>query len=351
MTSPPTTKPRATTLPTAGLPVADSRRVRRAAFGLIGADRRAFAVILLLNSAAAGAGLVSPWLLGVIINDVQKHRPIGIVDRLALVILLAAIAQIILSRYAFNVGNRFGERTAARIREQFLDRVLALPSTVVEHVATGDLAARGTSDITTVANTLRDAIPDVFIATAQCAFILGAVFVLDPLLGACGIVCLTSLWFVARWYLRRARTAYLAEGAANSALAEVLTATAHGARTIEALGLQLRRITAADEAIAECRRTRMRTLFLRSVLFPGVDVSYVLPVVGVLLVGGALYDHGLMSTGAIVASALYLRQLAFPLDAILMWMEQLQSSSASFARIEGLALYPPATPALTPAST
>jgi ATP-binding cassette subfamily C protein len=33
---------------------------------------------------------------------------------------------------------------------------------------------------------------------------------------------------------------------------------------------------------------------------------------------------------------LYLRQLASPLDSILLWMEQLQSSSASFARVEGV---------------
>jgi ATP-binding cassette, subfamily C, bacterial len=42
---------------------------------------------------------------------------------------------------------------------------------------------------------------------------------------------------------------------------------------------------------------------------------------------------------------LYLRQLVGPLDTILIWIEQLQSSSASFARIEGLAAVPvPAAP-------
>ncbi|WP_046505849.1 ABC transporter ATP-binding protein, partial [Streptomyces odonnellii] len=54
--------------------------------------------------------------------------------------------------------------------------------------------------------------------------------------------------------------------------------------------------------------------------------------------GGA----GVVSLGAVVSCALYLRQLAEPLDAILLWVEQLQSSSASFARVEGLALAPSA---------
>jgi ABC-type multidrug transport system fused ATPase/permease subunit len=41
---------------------------------------------------------------------------------------------------------------------------------------------------------------------------------------------------------------------------------------------------------------------------------------------------------------LYLRQLVGPLDSILIWIEQLQSSSASFARVEGLATVPAAPP-------
>ena len=70
------------------------------------------------------------------------------------------------------------------------------------------------------------------------------------------------------------------------ALADELASTIAGTRTVEALGLRERRRAVGDAAIARARRTRLRTLFLRSVLFPAVDVSYVVPVVTVLLVGG-----------------------------------------------------------------
>ena len=318
------------------LPIAEPPQVRRAALRLIRQDGRVFAAMIILNALAAGAGLVGPWLLGRIINTVQTGGGVAAVDRLALTIVAFALAQLILVRYARYIGHRFGERTSARIREQFVERALALPASVVERVGPGDLTARGTTDVAAVGATLRDAGPDVLIAAVQALFIFGAIFVLNPLLGCCGLLGLLSLWFVNRWYLRRAHSAYLAEGAANSALAEVLAATADGARTVEALGLQQRRITACLEAIERSRRTRERTLFLRSVLFPAVDISHVVPVVGVLLLGGLLYDRGAVTLGVVVASALYLRQVAEPLDTILMWLEQLQSSGASFARVEGL---------------
>ncbi|MFE7611697.1 ABC transporter ATP-binding protein [Streptomyces celluloflavus] len=317
------------------LPVADAARTRRAAARLIRLDGRAFALLLLLNALAAGAGLVGPWLLGRIIDVVRTGGTVATVDRLALVILVCALAQLLLARYARYVGHRFGERTVARVREQFVDRALALPAATVERAGTGDLASRGTTDVTTVGQTLRDAAPEVFIAVVQVLFILGAVVVLDPLLGACSLGLLGIL-FATRWYLRRARTAYLAEGAANSALAEMLAANAAGARTIEALGLQERRTAASGAAIERFRRTRLRTLFLRSVLFPAVDASYALPVVGALLVGGVLHGQGALSLGVVVSAALYLRQLSAPMDSILYWVEQMQSSAAAFARVEGL---------------
>jgi ATP-binding cassette subfamily C protein len=252
---------------------------------------------------------------------------------------------LLLARWARYVGHRLGERSLARVREEFVDRTLALPASVVERAGTGDLTARGTADVATVGTTLRDAGPELLISTAQALLLLGAVFTLNPLLGAIGVFCLVPVWCVLRWYLRRARDGYLAEGEASSQVAEILAATASGARTVEAFRLHERRIARSRDALDTSRRRRLYTLYLRTVFFPVVEVSYVLPVAGVLLVGGVLHAHGVMSLGSVVAAAVYLQQFSSPLDEILMRVEQLQSSGASFARVEGLARAPKSAPA------
>ncbi|WP_225099429.1 ABC transporter ATP-binding protein [Streptomyces sp. CoH27] len=322
------------------LPVADRVTVRRAAVRLVRADGRAFAAALLLNALAAGAGLVGPWLVGRIVDEVRAGHGVGAVDRLALWILLCALAQLLLARWARYVGYRFGERTLARVREEYVERVLALPASVVERAGTGDLTARGTADVATVGSTLRDIGPELLVNSVQALFVLGAVFALDPLLGAFGLLGLTPIWLALRWYLRRARDGYLAEGAATSEVAEIVAATAAGARTVEAFRLGRRRITASRDALETSRRTRFYTLFLRTVFFPAIEVTYTVPVAGVLLVGGWLHERGTVGVGAVVAAALYLRQFTEPLDQILMRVEQLQNSGASFARVEGLAQAP-----------
>ncbi|MET9356609.1 ABC transporter ATP-binding protein [Streptomyces sp. NPDC006617] len=325
------------------LPVAERTDVRRAAAGLVRTDRRSFAVVLGLNALAALAGLAGPWLLGRIVDEVRGGGGVGAVDRMALAILLCSLAQLLLARWARYVGHRFGERTLARVRERYVERALALPASVVERAGSGDLTTRGTADVTAVGTTLRDAGPELLVNAVQALFLTAAVFVLDPLLGLVGVLGLTPAWLALRWYLRRARAAYLAEGAANSDVAESLAATVAGARTVEAFGLAERRVATNRGALEVSLRTRFRTLFLRSVFFPAVDISYVLPVAGVLLLGGVLHTHGSASLGAVVSCAVYLQQLAGPLDEVLMRVEQLQAGAASFARVEGLARAPRAT--------
>ncbi|MFI9174609.1 ABC transporter ATP-binding protein [Streptomyces lincolnensis] len=334
---------------THSLPIADRTTVRHASLRLVRADRKAFAGVIALNAAAAAVGLAGPYLLGHIIDEVRAGAGVTAVDRAALGILACAAAQLLLARWARYAGHRFGERTLARVREEFVDRALALPTSVVERAGTGDLTARGTADVATVGTTLRDAGPELLINIVQGLFLLGAVFLIDPLLGAVGVFGLTPIWFALRWYLRRARDAYLAEGAANSGVAEILAATAAGARTVEAFRLQEHRVTASRQALERSRARRLYTLFLRSVFFPVVEVSYLFPVAGVLLIGGVLHSHGAVTLGAVVAAGLYLRQFEGPLSEILVRVEQLQSSGASFARVEGLAGAPRAVEADSPA--
>ncbi|MEV6559539.1 ABC transporter ATP-binding protein [Nocardia sp. NPDC051756] len=333
---------------TTPLPVADAAQIRRAAANEIRADRTAFIAVLVLNALAVAAGLASPWLLGKIIDAVGRsptHTVVGTVDRLALAILVCTVAQIVLTRYARYVGYRFGARAAARIRERFLGRVLALPAAVVERVSGGDLIARGTTDAPTIAAMLRTAAPDVFVAALQGAFIIGAVLVLHPVLGLSSLSCLLVGTVVLRWYLRRSRAAYLTEAASGSQLAELIATSAAGARTIEALGLAQRHSATTTSAVATARSARLATLRLRTVLFPTLDVSYVLPLVAVLLIGGVLHSRGAVSLGTIVAAALYLRQLVDPLDTVMLWVDGVQTAVASYARLEGLASAPTAKPA------
>ncbi|MFC9688671.1 ABC transporter ATP-binding protein [Kribbella sp. NPDC056951] len=332
------------------LPVATRSEVRTAALRDLSADRWAVIAVVVVNGLAAAAGLIGPWLLGRIIDTIQTGTGdvLSAVDRLAFGALLFTVVQTVLAWWALKIGYRFGERTAARVRERFLQRTLALPPRVADHLPAGDLIARGSTDASLVATTLRSAVPEVLVATVHALFLVVAVLILDLRLGACGLVCLVGVAAALRWYMRRARPVYLAVAATGAEVADVVASTAKGARTIELLGLEERRHQVSEAAIAESRSARLGALWLRSVLFPWSEIALGVPVVGVLLVGGALYANDLVSLGVVVTATVYLRQLVGPLDTLMLWIEQLQGAGASYARVEGLADIPTAEPAPAP---
>ncbi|SCF04127.1 ATP-binding cassette, subfamily C [Micromonospora chokoriensis] len=332
------------------LPVADRVTVRRALRDMISRHRRAVGIVLALHGAAAVAGLAPPWLLGTIVDRVTAGAGVATVDRLALAIAGCVVVSALLSRYAQYAGHRFGERAVAELREEFVSRTLGLPVSVVERAGSGDLATRSSVDVATVGTTFRDVVPTIVIASVQLTLLFGAVFLLHPLLGLAALAGLPSIVAVTRWYLRRASSAYLIEGAAAAELTETLTTTAEGARTVEALRLTDDRIRHGTDRITRVWRARRATLALRTVFFSVVEASYPLPIALVLLVGGYLLSRDMVSLGAVVAAALYLQQAIDPLDRLLQWTEQAQRGFASYARVLGVGLVPAEPPGRTTTS-
>lgn len=332
------------------LPIADRGTVRRALRDMISRHRRAVGVVLVLHSAAAVAGLAPPWLLGTIVDRVSAGAGVATVDRLALAIAGCVLVSALLSRYAQYAGHRFGERAVAELREEFVSRTLGLPVSVVERAGSGDLATRSSVDVATVGTTVRDVVPTIVIASVQLTLLFGAVFLLHPLLGVAALAGLPSIVAVTRWYLRRASSAYLTEGAQAAELTEALTTTAEGARTVEALRLADDRIRHGTTRVTRVWQARRATLALRTVFFSVVEASYPLPVAMVLLVGGYLFAADRVSLGAVVAAALYLQQAIDPLDRLLQWTEQAQRGFASYARVLGVGLVPPEPPGTTATS-
>lgn len=323
------------------LPVADRSAVRQAMVQVIARERRAGLVVLLLHSLAAIAGLAAPWMLGRIVDAVNAGAGISTVDKFAAAIGVCVLAQGLLLRFAVYAGFRLGERSIARLREEFVSRVLGLPVSVVERVGTGDLATRSSTDVSAVGTTVQDVVPVIVISTAQLGLLFGAVFLLHPLLGLVALAGMPTIYAATRWYLRRASTAYLAEGAATAELTETLTTSAEGARTVEALRLADQRVAHGTARVGEVWATRRRTLGLRSAYFPVVEGSYAVPIATALLVGGYFANRGMMTLGEVIAAALYLQQAIGPLDQLLQWMEQAQRGFASFARVLGVGMVPP----------
>lgn len=318
------------------LPVADAATVRRQTAVLLRRHRRSLAGVVTLHALAAATGLAGPWLLGRLVDDVTTGTTAAAVDRLVAVLAVAVLTQSVLIRFAQRSAMVLGESVFAELREEFLTTVARLPLSTVERAGTGDLVARTTNDIDRVQYTVRFGIPRVLVTVATIVLTAVAAALTDPLVALGLLAGAPSLLVVTRWYLRRAAPAYLRESAAYATLNGTITESVEGARTVDALGMGGRRRARVDADLREAFAAESATLRLRTVLFPGVDASFLLPVLAVLVWGTYLISTGHATIGAVTTVALYATQVIHPIGELIFWLDEIQVGTASLARILGV---------------
>ncbi|GAA2723264.1 ABC transporter ATP-binding protein [Actinocorallia aurantiaca] len=315
------------------LPVASAAEVRAYTGLLVRRHPRPLGLALALHALATASGLTTPWLLSRLLENPDARR----IDLIAVGIAVFVVLQAVLTRQAFAASSRLGERVLAELREEFVERVLRLPLATVERAGTGDLLSRTTRDIDTLNRSVRHGLLQVVIALVTCLCTLGALVLTGPLLVLPVLLVVPVLWISTRWYLSRARDAYLRENAAWAEVIDGLAETVNGARTVVALGRERSRRDQADAQMALSYAAERRSLRLRTVWYPVLELSYVFPVTLTLLFGGWLYLNGHASLAQVTAATLYVQQLAHPLNLLLAELDELQLGGSSLARLLGVA--------------
>ncbi|ATY15487.1 ABC transporter ATP-binding protein [Amycolatopsis sp. AA4] len=321
---------------TTRLPLASKRDVRRWAKRVAVEHRREFSVMLGLFCLATVVGLAGPQLLGRLVDGVVEHGPTLQVDLLAVAFVVVLVLQAWARKAARLRGRMFGERVLAQTRERFVTNALGLPLGTVEAAGTGDLLSRATSDINRLDVAVRFAAPEILIAAVTVLFTTIAMIVTSPLLALALLVAIPLLVPVNVWYQRKIPTAFAWMLDRWGDLQSITHETVEGARTTEALSLTRRRMRAGHHALdqATLGERRMRALQMR--WLPTLEISYVLPIAALLLLGMFAYSQGWAGLGTITTMLAYAQAMTAPLSEAMFWLEDLQVAIAATRRIIGV---------------
>ncbi|MEU6813952.1 ABC transporter ATP-binding protein [Streptomyces sp. NPDC046860] len=333
--APPAYDPAAPTTATT-LPVGASATVRDYVKELFRRHRRAFLLLITVNTVAVVASMVGPYLLGGLVERVAEREQNL---RLGLTVGLFVLALVVQALFTLQVrlrGAMLGERMLADLREDFLVRSVRLPPGVLERAGTGDLLSRITTDIDRLSNAMREAVPELAIGIVWALLLLGGLVATAPPLAAAVLLAVPVLVAGCRWYFKRAPSGYRSESAGYAAVAASLAETVDAGRTIEAHRLGARRVALSDERIAQWTAWERYTLWLRSVLFPVINAVHIIVLGSVLMVGGVFVLRGWMDVGQLTTGALIAQMLVDPVNLILRWYDEVQVAQVSLARLVGV---------------
>ncbi|MBL1106766.1 ABC transporter ATP-binding protein [Streptomyces sp. 5-8] len=333
--APPAYDPAAPTTATT-LPVGATATVRAYVAELFRRHRRAFLLLIAVNTVAVIASMAGPYLLGGLVERVSDKAAELHLGLTAGLFVLALAVQAVFVRQVRLRGAVLGERMLADLREDFLVRSVGLPPGVLERAGTGDLLSRITTDIDRLANAMREAVPQLAIGVVWALLLLGGLVVTAPPLAAAVLLAVPVLVIGCRWYFRRAPSGYRSESAGYAAVAAALAETVDAGHTVEAHRLGARRVELSERRIKEWTAWERYTLWLRSVLFPVINAVHLLVLGSVLMVGGVFVLRGWIGVGQLTTGALIAQMLVDPVNLILRWYDEVQVAQVSLARLVGV---------------
>ncbi|MFB6982961.1 ABC transporter ATP-binding protein [Streptomyces scopuliridis] len=318
------------------LPVGTPATVRAYVGELLRRHRTPFILLISVNTVSVIASLVGPYLLGDIVEKLSEGARELHLERTAALFAIALVVQTVFVRMMRLRAAMLGEEMLADLREDFLVRSVGLPPGVLERAGTGDLLSRITTDIDRLANAMREAVPQLAIGLVWAALLLGALTVTAPPLALAVLLAVPLLVIGCRWYFKRAPSAYRSEAAGYAAVAAMLAETVDAGRTVEAHRLGGRRVELSERRIKEWTAWERYTLWLRSVLFPVINLTHTTIFLAVLVIGGVFVLQGWITVGQLTTGALLAQMLVEPVGIILRWYDELQVAQVSIARLVGV---------------
>ncbi|WP_440219924.1 ABC transporter ATP-binding protein [Dietzia sp. MNB45] len=318
------------------LPLATGRESLAVLWPLLRQRRGYLALVCLAGLIGSVAGLVAPWVIGRLVDDLP-----GSEDYTAVWIGAGAIAMAgIVGAGCTWAGQawlaRLTEPTVARLREMVMDRSLRLGAAQMETTETGDLVSRVAEDAREISQAATAVIPLV-VQSAFTVIVSGVgLATVDWRLGLVGLLALPMYWTTLRWYLPRSGPIYAAERAAFGTRASRLLGGISGSRTLHAYDAQdseLERITAAS---ARARDLSIEVFHFVTRAFSRNNRAEVTVLGLLLVVGFFLVDAGVITAGAVTTAALLFHRLFNPIGALVGMVDQVQSAGASLVRMVGV---------------
>ncbi|MET7309344.1 ABC transporter ATP-binding protein [Streptomyces sp. NPDC005571] len=322
------------------LPIATSRQTFRFVRRTLAADRSASAITALMFLLAGATGLVAPWVLGAIADDVRADRNTAVSS--FLFIAGAAVAGAVFGGIAMVMLARVGEPALARLREQVLSRTLHLPAEQIERSTTGDLLSRLSDDVRTVSDGFKGVVPVIANSAVAVVFTLAGVLTLDWRLGL-AMVCSAPLFILSlRWYLPRSRPLYRKQRVLQGERADALLTGVKGAPTARAFGIGPTLLRQVEESSRQSADVSVSVYRLMLRFLNLINIAQFAGVALVLGVGFVLMRNDATTVGAITAGALYYLRLFGPIGGLLFTFDRFQSMGAALSRLVGIVELPSA---------
>lgn len=242
---------------------------------------------------------------------------------------------------ALGIGGRryfafaFSYRAETDLRNRLFEHIQRLAFSYHDQVPTGELMARGSSDLSQVR--LVFAMLPITVANLALFVVIVIVMVLlDPILGVLSALSVPVLLILANRFAKRTIRISTDVQQRLADMSTVVEEAVAGVRVVKAYGREDRQVSRVAAVADRIYGATIRLLRYSSTYLPLFGLVPTVAMVLVLWVGGLRVIDGAMTLGDFVAFTQYMQVLVFPLRITGWFFAQLPRASAAAARITDL---------------
>jgi ABC-type multidrug transport system fused ATPase/permease subunit len=300
--------------------------------------RRAGWIVLLIIAglANAGAGLVGPWAIGRLVDELPAGAGSELVWTCAIAVAIAGIVMALGTWIGAWALAHIAMPVVAELRTEVVDSALSLESQRIEATGTGDLVSRVADDSRKISEAAAQVLPLVVESLLVVIVSAAGLAAIDWRLGIVGLIALPMYWLTLRWYLPRSEPIYKEERAAFGRRAGRLLGGLTGAATLRAYRAEDGEMHRIDSASSHARNLSITVFQFLTRAFGRNNRAEAVVLSLLLIAGFVLVWAGESTAGAVTTAALVFHRLFNPIGALVGLFDQVQSAGASLTRMVGV---------------
>jgi ATP-binding cassette, subfamily B, bacterial len=285
--------------------------------------------------AAALVSLVPPLLFRAIIDDAVPTGDRALLNRLAALVVLAALVEAALALTERWLSSRIGEGVIFDLRVALFDHVSRLPISFFTRTQTGALTNRLNTDVIGAQRALTGTVGSVVSNVVVLVVTLGAIIALEWRFALITLVLLPIFVIPARRVGRLLQAVTRRQMDLNAGMNTTMTErfNVSGALLVKLFGRTDDEVDGFSRSADGVRRTGVQAAVYGRIFFIALTLVGAMATAAVYWIGGQLVISGAMSLGTLVALAAYVVRIYGPLTALTNARVDLMTALVSFERV------------------
>lgn len=286
--------------------------------------------ILLLSAFASSSAILSPYIIGEIVNNINMGKTVSV--------LLLLLVGLYVSDWLVRFLQQFfmaaiGQQVILHIRKTLFAKMKDLPLSFFDSRQHGELMSRLTNDVDNISTTISDSMTQLMTYVFTIIGVLAVMISLSPLLTCVAFVAVILIFLLTKTVTKHTRKLFSRQQEALGRLNGQVEESVSGLSMVKAFGREEKLITQFEENNIQLCDVATKAQIWSGLLMPITNVINNLNFVLIAVISGVMAANDLIGVGMISSFLLYSRQFSRPFVDIANIYNNFQTAVAGAERV------------------